>query len=360
MEPVLWQGAHKLQAADLEPSPAWFPLETVDPRTLGFLWLDEVAYRAASFLDQRLLRPEAVRGTLGLEPAQQIAARLPVRLHYIFHTGHVGSTLISRLIGAQRAFFALREPALLRAAALRPAPGDAGVPAVPELRDTVALLSRTWRAEQRAVVKVTSFVNELAGELLACSERARTVFVYVEPVIYIQSILAGPNSRIEARTLAPLRLRRLVRRLCAPDWRADPSGEGELIAMSWLCEVLSFYQSCSKSAVRALWMDFDAFLREPAASLLTIGRALGSEPAPSEIEALVRGPIMQRYSKAPEFAYDAGLRRELLQGAAASSGDQITRGLRWLESIAHQYQPAAAALEFAQRGARGGAAGIHT
>ena len=41
--------------ADIAGSPAWFPLEAMGRAGLRLVYLDEGAYQAASFLDQRLL-----------------------------------------------------------------------------------------------------------------------------------------------------------------------------------------------------------------------------------------------------------------------------------------------------------------
>ena len=226
-----------ISTAALLRSPAWFPLDVVGPQAVRLLHLDEAAYRDSSFLDQRLLHAGHAR--LVLAPAQLkcAAAQLAPRLHYIFHIGHVGSTLVSRLLGAQEQLFALREPALLRA--LAEGTLSAQLPAAElSLRDILALLARTWRPGQRAVVKVSSFVSEWADPLLESSEQAAALFMFAEPLTYLRTIFAGANSRAESRLLAPLRLRRLLRRLGASDWGCDPRSEGEEVAMSWLCEMM--------------------------------------------------------------------------------------------------------------------------
>ncbi len=83
-------------------------------------------YRAASFLDQRILTPNSERAEAGwAELALPAEARRDAQ--YIFHIGNVGSTLISRLLGELPDVFALREPLLLRdfaAAASAPARFD--------------------------------------------------------------------------------------------------------------------------------------------------------------------------------------------------------------------------------------------
>ncbi len=78
--------------------------------------LGETAYRAASFLDDRILGPATRGGWLPLdrvlEAARHAADLRP--LHFIFHTGHVGSTLVSRLLDETGAVLSLREPLPLR------------------------------------------------------------------------------------------------------------------------------------------------------------------------------------------------------------------------------------------------------
>jgi len=57
---------------------------------------------------------------------------------------------------------------------------------------------------------------------------------------------------------------------------------------------------------------------------------------------------MGRYSKAPEYPYDAALRREVLAAAAAEHRDEIARGLAWLERMAARLPLARVALEARQ------------
>ena len=80
------------------------------------LRLDEAAYRAASFLDDRILAPGLNGGWTSLPnvvaAAQDIVHGRP--LHFIFHTGHVGSTLLSRLLDESGCVLSLREPLPLR------------------------------------------------------------------------------------------------------------------------------------------------------------------------------------------------------------------------------------------------------
>src|SRR6266550_3079532 len=61
-----------------------------------FIQFDAGAYRLASFLDDRLLGPATKGGWLAVDRVVD-AARLVTNVrpaHFIFHTGHVGSTLV--------------------------------------------------------------------------------------------------------------------------------------------------------------------------------------------------------------------------------------------------------------------------
>lgn len=328
---------------DILDSPAWFPFQRDGAESL-WVRLDEPAYRAASFLDQRLLSKGYEQTSCPMKIAHSAAAGLAPRSHYVFHTGHVGSTLISRLVGAHEKLFSLREPPLLRTLAQKDPREENDL----DLRSVLALLSRTWRPTQRAVVKATSFVSELAGEILATDSEAKAILMFADPLSYMRGILGGPNSRVESKHLAPSRLRRLAKRLSGESWRPDPRSEGEHVAMTWLSEMTALWAAAEQHRSRVMWVNFDAFLTQPAGVLGGVFQALGVAAAAGEMEALARGPLMRQYSKAPEYAYDAALRREVQLSADAEHGTEIRRGMQWLERVAAQ-PIARAVLELSMR-----------
>ncbi len=329
---------------DLVRSPAWFPVETLEGKRMRLVRLDEAAYRAASFLDQRLLVAGHEQSSCETGLLVAAARRLSPPPAYILHTGHVGSTLISRLIGEHSGLFSLREPAVLRAIALQST--TAGTEG---LEVALALLGRTWRSDQRAVVKATSFVSELAESLLAAAHRPVAILMHTAPRTYLRTILAGVNSRAETAQLAPARLARLTRRLGALESPLMPGAEGERVAMSWLCEMSALQQAAQRFTSQVLWVDFDEFLADPRAGLQAIFLALGARPAEHEIESLVGGPLMRRYSKAPEHAYDTPLRREVLLSAEREHTEEIRRGMHWLEELAARFSAVQRVLDGPQR-----------
>jgi hypothetical protein len=338
----------------LKSSPELFPfgLDAVN-NTVSFIRLSRGDYEQASFLDARILTPRTERRLVPWPQAGAAveAAGLIERCAFIFHIGHVGSTLMSRLIGAHRGAFGLREPMVLRTfAQLRgEPPGNASARAGGDfegrLGGCLKLLSRTFEAHEIAVIKATSFVSELADELLARPSSPRALIMYVSPESYLATILGGPNSRQEAQRLAPQRLRRLQRRLGSDAWHPGNLSEGETLALAWACEVCALSEAAGRAKERVLWLDFDEFLANPDPPLLAALRHLEIEASAAEVAAILRGPLMGRYSKAPEHAYDSALRREVLNQARALHGAEIRRGLAWLNRAAVEFAPLRAAMQ---------------
>jgi hypothetical protein len=311
--------------------------------------MTEAAYAEASFLDGRILRPDAPGEWVPFARLGQAVGALPERLDWIFHIGHVGSTLLARLVGARPDTLALREPAALRSAAQLRVELDGFESALSpqafeqRLGVLLRLWSRTWRPDQTALVKATSFASEFADELLARPGAGPAVLMYAPPEVYLASILAGPNSRVENRTMAPSRLKRLHRRLAGPAWRLWELSEGETVAMAWAAEAAGLAAAARRD--RTLKLDFDRLLAAPEATLAAVFKHLGKAASEAEVRALVESPIMRRYAKAPEHAYDAALRRDVLAQGRGEHGAEIRKGLAWLERAAAEHGVVREAVE---------------
>ena len=328
-------------------SPAWFPLDLAARNAITMIRLDEAAYTAASFLDERILARDYPRTSCVTEVFRAAAAQLKPRSHYVFHTGHVGSTLISRLVGEHENLFVLREPALLRRLTR-----DFGKPEAPavNLVDLLAILGRTWRpSSQRTVIKATSVVNELAEVILAGVDQPRAILVFTGPVNYLRGIFGGANSRLESKMLAPSRLQRLAARVSA-EWRWETCSEGEQVAMSWLSEMFTLHQAALRFPAQVLWVEFDAFLREPLSGLRSIFDTFGVAVSNPQLAAIANGKLTRQYSKAPEYAYDAALRREVLQSANREHSYEIAKGMKWLENAAANNETVRTILDSALSG----------
>ncbi|HYI63946.1 MAG TPA: hypothetical protein VEW71_03580 [Allosphingosinicella sp.] len=319
-------------------TPEWLPFE-LDTGTDRVAWLRmcEADYRAASFLDQRMLGP-------GSEFRQSQWPIMPADARrdadYIFHIGNVGSTLISRLLGELPGLFALREPLLLRTFAETRPP--------PERFDTLtALLSRTFRPEQRANVKATSFTSEIADMLVRPGSKA--LFLYATPERYLEGILAGQNSWQTLAALSAVRLARLQSR--CPGLTADLGRmhDGLKAALGWACEMASLGEAAGKlPAESPLWMDFDVFLTDPAGHFAAIASHFGHEVDVGTARAICEGPLMRRYSKALDHDYSPDLRREILADARRRHAPAISDAMNWLGALESRYPAVARAIRRAE------------
>lgn len=334
----------------------------VNSDQLMLMKVEEEELRAASFLDQRLLeakpgeQPRAWQwGEFAHIAPQTETPEAPARddARFIFHIGHVGSTLIARLLGEAPDTLALREPQILRQfAELRVVEGLPHSPWAPgQVAERLPLarkwLSRTFRDRQRALIKATSFVSDIAPDLIEDSRKA--VFLTLRPERYLQTILAGDASRQELAFLSGTRLQRLNRRIEGEPIKLWDLDEAKRAAMAWACEMTALNaatRAAREEGARenVLWQDFDAFLAEPGDSLAAIARHLEVGISEEQAHRWVQGPIMTRYSKAPEQGYSPQLREEVLERAGRERENEIRSALRWLDAMGREHPAIAAAL----------------
>jgi len=196
-------------------------------------------------------------------------------------------------------------------------------------------LSRTFRPEQRALVKATSFTSESAADLVPPGSKA--LLLTASPQRWMETILAGENSRRDLRATAPSRLRRLHSRTDEHRWNLWEMNEGEKLAMAWAAEMTSLVQAQEKLPEGAtMWMDFDTFLADPAEALQALASFFGAELNADESERLARHPLMGRYSKSVDYEYGPEQRQAALAEARQEHAKSIAEGLRWLDEAARE------------------------
>lgn len=312
----------------------WLP-QALDPekRLVRLVKMDAQAYRAASFLDDRMFtgqRESVVVPWAAIEQSAGEESRADAR--WIFHIGHVGSTLVARLLGEIDDVLAIREPRILRDVAMLPPESRAEF--TPVLQK---LLSRTFTAEELALVKATSFVSEIAPELVARDGRA--LLMHASPRNYVASILAGENSVKEMAALAPLRAQRAAARATLP----APRNGAETAAAAWACEMTALEAAAeAMEDWQVAWADFDAMLADMPAELARVARFLGFST--ERVPEIAAGPLMRRYSKALEYEYSPSLRRELIAEAGAANRADIDSAIAMLQSAAENSPLLARAL----------------
>jgi hypothetical protein len=318
-------------------------MQALDP-TQGMVRLiamNRESYRAASFLDDRMLQvpvdAQIVPWTT-IEAATAGDMRSDAR--WIFHIGHVGSTLVSRLLGEIRGVLGIREPRLLRDLALTPAEiRQRYIAPVPKL------MSRTFAEFELACVKATSWASEIAPELVPPGERA--LFMYATPRNYIASILAGENSVKELRMLVQSRADRMAGRVSGLD--DQQRSDAHRAAAAWACEMTSLESAAERMDDRQIeWADFDRMLAHMPEAIGRAAGHFGFAAKPAKIEEIAKGPLMQRYSKALEYDYSPALRRDLIAEADAIHRRDIDSALAMLQSASEKSPLLARALARAE------------
>jgi len=302
--------------------------------------MSEAAFRAASFLDDRILDSDTRGGWVPLQELQTQSASLAgtCPLHFIFHTGHVGSTLVSRLLDETGQVLSLREPLPLRTlAAAQDAMRDGAASALAQHQfdALMTLCVRLWRrgfdGTQAVIVKATSSCARLAPALLAAAPQAHAIYLNLGAEAWLATLLAGENSHIDLRGHAAERMSRLAVDVQQPLPALDALSPGELAALGWLTETSTQLKVLSEHPGRVLPIDFEAFLGNPPGQLRAILAHFHLSHDPELLARIVRSPVLTRYSKAPEHPYDPALRAAVLQDSRRRHREEITKGLRLLE-----------------------------
>lgn len=322
--------------------------------TLLLVRLSREAFREASFLDDRILTAQTQGSWYKLSSIEATlagcTAALP--LHFIFHAGHVGSTLLSRLIEQAGGVLALREPLPLRS--LADTQDEIG--AAHALFDEASLnrlsllqlllWSRGYPDTRSVILKATSATGRIASRLLSLAPLAKAIYLHLAAEPYLATLLAGQNSPIDLRGMARERFQRLHR--LAGIEAAQPLyslGIGELAAMTWCAEMLTRHRVVENAPNRVLGLDFEALLADPMPLLTEVFSHLRVQASPGYLEHIKAAPVWSRYAKATEAPYSPQMRAEVLKDSRVRNREEIRKGLLWIERLARRAPTAAAAMD---------------
>lgn len=303
--------------------------------------MDEAVYRSATFLDQRLNldgRIQAIWAPLPqLTADAQAGGRRQAPAAFLFHIGHCGSTLLTRLLGDDPRLLPLREPLSLRGLAESErligadgAPLDrAGWDALREL--LLILLTRSYRQDQRAFIKPSSNCNNLIAPVLASQSGHKAIFLYLNLQSYLANLLR-PQSRNALYVFADDRAADLKRFLPGRDIRFEGLTPARLGALNWTASMaqLVHVQGDAGFAPRVQAVEFEDFLKSPAETLLGLSRFIGAPLEPDQVERTLASGHMGRYAKDLRFAYTPEVRQADLRQSMEMHRAEIDDAVRWL------------------------------
>lgn len=339
---------------DVATDPGVFP-QRIDflHQAMLFVRLSQQQFHDASFLDDRILTPQTEHAWVQFDGVQaMLASAAPTTpLHLILHAGHVGSTLLSRLVEEAGGVLGLREPLTLRALAEANdqlnEPQSLVSPAQFEtlVRMQLVLWRRAFADTRAVIVKATSTAARVAPRLLDADASIKGVYLNLALEPYLATLLAGENSVIDLRGHGPERVHRLTTLAGAPPpaplYALSP---GELAALAWTTERLTQAQLTSAYGERILSLDFEALLGDVGGALRRVCTHFSLSVLDSFSAGIGQSPVLQRYAKAPEAPYSSELRAQVLQQARQLHAEEIVKGQRWVEAMARQSPPVAALL----------------
>ncbi|MEL6323093.1 MAG: hypothetical protein AAFQ84_02550 [Pseudomonadota bacterium] len=325
-------------------SPAHYPFQAdwAGRRVL----LAEVApgfYKQAAFLDQRAFTEQPKSQWVDLETIRAVfgasEAQSPRALGLIFHMGHCGSTLISRLFGELNGVLSLREPLPLRDLAAAWSTRDA-IWALRN-RDQMtadwslfrAMWARTWMPGDLSIVKATSFCDLLAANWLSAFPSDRALFIHVSPQSYLRSIFVHDGYVADIYGSAEARLSPHIAAFADDVPAFHALSEGERMAVAYVCSALNQAAALDVAGDRAGQLDFDAYLADPSGRLLRAAGSFGLPTEADEVERVLSGPVPRLYSKATDYQFGPADREARLKEADARRGDDIKAGLGWIDRI---------------------------
>lgn len=314
-------------AADILRDPSYLPfqLDLANGRVL-FVRLDAQQRREAAFLDPRALPPQPQGAWVPLSMLQA-AATGDVVADGIFHIGHCGSTLLSRLLDSWSEIEGLREPLPLRD--LAAAWHSASPP-----RELLTTLMASWRRPlppaSRIAIKVTSSCNVLIAPLLCNGALRHAILLDMPLAPWLATLLKSEDSVRDALAASDERAEVLRAHGIAIDGERAPRDAIEACAMGWLAERLRFDALASgEFASRVLRVDFEDLLSSPEATLSSIAAHL--ELDPDGVARAMASPAWGRYSKAQQHGYGRDDRAHDLALAQQRFGTEIARGVAWVD-----------------------------
>jgi hypothetical protein len=308
---------------------------------------DEI--RAASFLDQRVLGKTVEGQWVNWQGVADRIKKAPAKTlpGFIFHVGHCGSTLVSRLMEFAEDTQCFREPLPLRTLAQDLADLEEGRSFLSrqEQQHRLKLLSGLWRrGAQHTVIKATSICTDLLQNIHSLEPTARALFIYNRAETHITTLLAGQNALMDLKGFAQLRLQRL-QKASGLDIQLHQLSMGQLAALSWLSETTSINRSIDAHPQQISLLEFESLLQNPAENLGISLTHLGIDASPATIEKAVASPVLSTYSKAPEHEYNAQTRAAILNDSRSRFGQEIRAGMAWIEHLAGQSELVATTLK---------------
>jgi hypothetical protein len=316
----------------------WLPLRfDAASDSVVFVKADRDAHRAATFLDDQLLRQSNDKRQLRLGDIAPAVAALPAKdCHFIFHSAFCCSTLLARALDIPGKSMGLKEPLVLND--LVQAAMTQGTPKATrrQLEPTLALLARPFAAGETVIVKPSNIANPLIEEILELRPAAKALLLSSELSDFLRSVAKkGLWGRIWARkTLAGLNRFPKLQSGFGEAERWEHS-DLQVAALVWLDHRAQFSNLLSSlPPERIVSMDSADLLDDPARALDAVGDFFGLGLSPDEVTSIARGPVFASNAKRHGENFDAQRRRDEHAAIGGVLAEEIEMVAKWARSVA--------------------------
>ncbi len=314
----------------------WMP-HRFDAQTNRVLFarLDRTTINAQAFLadyqpasgDQQWVEAGALT-----ELARQGSASIPAgRLHFVFHSAFVRSTLLSRAMDFPGSSIGLSEPGILNDLAYAPQQARELLPAV------LQLLARPFATGEAVIVKPSNTANGLIPAMMAHDGASQAILLTGPVENFLRSVhKKGMFGRRWAR-----RLYSHVMQFAPLDLGMSPSDQFEATdlqyaGLAWFLQQRHFAMLLDGTlGGRMRSLESDAFNTKRAHTLQATSKFMQLNLADDAIEAMVSGPVFSTHSKG---GGDIGERLSSEAEAADSKvvDEEIAMVAQWIGQIAQQ------------------------
>jgi hypothetical protein len=331
---------------DLLFNPRYYLFDTL-PREgqTRFLITDEHILAEAPFADIRF-EPQAkdsvTIATRDLVRSLEQRYRPRPKTHFIFHHAFVCSTLLARCLNQIDAFYALKEPWILRRLAdIKRQHG----PTIPEphwramYNSYFALLSKNYKSGQELVIKATNVANNLIADVIRYSPEQKILYLYSDIESFLVSNLKKPASTQEKMPGL------LAGFLKDSDFAQHDGGllnAGKLTflktcALIWVCNIYTLKQEVEKQNYTGLLtLDMAQLLADPGNVLEQVSRHFGHTASAADLALMTHPDIMNRNAKDTSHQYGAELKKQERRQVYNSNQGDITHALQWIESTVNE------------------------
>lgn len=301
--------------------------------------MDEQNYRDSSWLDSRIrssgIKPfrypfSKIESFFGEPPAKTAPL--------IFHIGHCGSTLLSRVLSASPNILPLREPRPLRA--LSQCFSELDHPARLHNReqwDRVAKVlmhsyCRTFGEHQTAQIKMSSFCNNLISPLIENELFDRALLLYQSLYSHLASTLGIDMPSSDLRSTAAPRMWEWMKIPGAPTLQVSEMSLSELSVLNWLGSMYLLLGAQEQYPQHCKLHSFGSFLANPAGSVVDICEWFDMS---SECETLLANleEETSRNSKLPGKEFSARDRQEKHKKVHQKKQSEISHAMTWAAEL---------------------------